>query len=104
MSIHLKSRGLPPANRLTLLQADQCDIIRDIFGNPFRKRPGITLTEDVCALARRIYDQSRYDQLPELGTALEAAGCEDETVLAHCRAALDHVRGCWVIDQLLGFG
>ena len=32
---------------------------------------------------------------------LEDAGCADPDVLSHCRGGL-HVRGCWVIDLLLG--
>ena len=37
-----------------------------------------------------------------IGYALEKAGCNDEEILSHCRSPLDHVRGCWVVDLLLG--
>jgi hypothetical protein len=30
------------------------------------------------------------------------AGCTDEAILNHCRQPGDHVRGCWVIDVIIG--
>jgi hypothetical protein len=30
------------------------------------------------------------------------AGCHDHDILAHCREPRPHVRGCWVVDLLLG--
>ena len=43
-----------------------------------------------------------FDRLPILADALEEAGCTSEVVLRHCRDEPTHVRGCWVIDNLLG--
>ena len=37
-----------------------------------------------------------------LADALEEAGCHDLDILAHCRQPGEHVRGCWVVDLLLG--
>ena len=37
-----------------------------------------------------------------LGDALEEGGCTDEEVLSHCREPGGHVRGCWLLDGLLG--
>jgi hypothetical protein len=37
-----------------------------------------------------------------LADALEDAGCDDADILAHCRGDGPHVRGCWVVDLLLG--
>jgi hypothetical protein len=34
--------------------------------------------------------------------ALEDAGCEHPDILAHCREPGTHVRGCWVVDLVLG--
>mgnify|MGYP000107719138 CR=1 FL=1 len=34
--------------------------------------------------------------------ALQEAGCEDGELLAHCRGPGPHVRGCWVVDLVLG--
>ena len=40
--------------------------------------------------------------MPILGDALEEAGCGNEDVLKHCRSDKPHVRGCWVVDFVLG--
>ena len=42
------------------------------------------------------------DRLAILADALEDAGCTNADVLDHCRGAGPHVRGCWVVDLLLG--
>jgi hypothetical protein len=36
-----------------------------------------------------------------LADALEEAGCGDAGLVAHCRSAGPHVRGCWGVDLLL---
>jgi hypothetical protein len=28
--------------------------------------------------------------------------CEHEEIIGHCRGAGPHVRGCWVVDLILG--
>jgi hypothetical protein len=79
-------------------------IIRDVFGNPFRSvtvEPALRMPE-VIALAERIYDGRAFDRMPLLGDALEGAGCYNSDVLAHCRSQAEHVRGCWVVDTVLG--
>jgi hypothetical protein len=85
-------------------RAAQAALVRDIF-NPFR--PVVLdpawLTSDVIALARGIYTDRTFSAMPILADALQDAGCTDEDVLAHCRdTALSHVRGCWVVDRILG--
>jgi hypothetical protein len=40
--------------------------------------------------------------MPILADALQDAGCDREEVLNHCRSAGPHVRGCWVVDLVLG--
>jgi hypothetical protein len=81
-------------------------LLRDLVGNPFRPRAidpawlewrGGT----VRRIAQAIYDESRFEELPVLADALEEAGCTDADLLAHCRGG-EHVRGCWVVDGLLG--
>ena len=79
-------------------------LLRDIFGNPFR--PLTTdpnwLTSTVVAIARGVYDERAFYRLPLLADSLQDAGCEYAQILDHCRGPGPHVRGCWVIDQLLG--
>ncbi len=53
-------------------------------------------------IAQTIYDARAFDRLPLLADALEDAGCTDAAVLSHCREPGEHVRGCWVVDLLLG--
>jgi hypothetical protein len=78
--------------------------VRDLFGNPFRP---VTFdprwrTSDVAGLARSIYEDRAFDRMPLLSDALMDAGCADEQVLGHCRGDGPHVRGCWVVDLVLG--
>jgi hypothetical protein len=85
-------------------QLAQADLVRDIFGYPFRP---VTvdpswLTSAAVGLARCIYEDRASDELPILADALEDAGCTDRAILDHCRGPGPHVRGCWVVDLLLG--
>lgn len=80
------------------------DTLRDVFGNPFRP---VTiesrwLTETVVGIASCIYTERAFERMPILADALQEAGCENEVVLNHCREPGEHVRGCWVVDLLLG--
>jgi hypothetical protein len=82
----------------------QAQVASDIFGNPFRP---IAVdprwrTSTVLALADGIYADRAFDRMPILADALEEAGCDSADVLAHCRGDGSHVRGCWVVDLLLG--
>jgi hypothetical protein len=90
-----------------LAALDAVELIREIFGNPFRPvtiDPAWLVRNDgiVVRLARAIYDERRFLDLPMLADALEAAGCADAAILDHCRAPMEHTRGCWVVDALLG--
>jgi hypothetical protein len=79
-------------------------LLREVVGNPFhpeRLNP-LWLTASVQSLALTIYDQKAFDRMPILGDALEEAGCDSDSVLEHCRSTIEHVRGCWVVDQVLG--
>jgi hypothetical protein len=82
----------------------QCGLLREIFGNPFR--PMTTdpswLTPEVIALARVIYEERAFGRMRELADALQKARCPDADLLAHCGQESDHIRGCWVVDLILG--
>jgi len=82
----------------------QVALLREVFGNPFRPVPFELAwrTAATEAIAQTIYDERRFDDLPILADALEEAGCTDTDILAHCRLPGEHVRGCWVIDLVLG--
>jgi hypothetical protein len=43
-----------------------------------------------------------FSAMPILADALQDAGCDNDDVLNHCRGAGPHVRGCWVVDGVLG--
>lgn len=131
--------SLPKPKSITEERSKQCDLLRDIIGNPFSKVEllqlpklveacgpfetdvGIIdqqytndtycpwLTPDVLALAKSAY----YKRLPSytldssclssLSDALEEAGCDSIGILNHLRdSSKPHVRGCWVVDLLLG--
>jgi hypothetical protein len=80
------------------------DIMRDIVGNPFRP---VTFapawrTSTVLTLAQGIYADRAFDLMPILADALQDAGYEDSDLLGHCRGPGPHVRGCWVVDLVLG--
>ena len=60
-------------------------------------------TPTLTMLARGIYDDRNFEDLPILADALEDAGCGNEDALTHCRDTNQvHMRGCWVVDLLLG--
>jgi hypothetical protein len=96
-------RALAPDTRAEL--PAQTALFRDVFGNPFRRARvrAEWLTTDVVALARTMYESRDFSAMPILADALQDAGCDNEYVLAHCREFGGvHVRGCWVVDLVLG--
>jgi len=84
------------------------DFLRDILGPlPFR-----TVRLDpaclawnrgaISAVARHIYEGREFQELPTLADALGNAECDNDEIIAHCRGPGPHVRGCWVVDLILG--
>ena len=59
-------------------------------------------TPAVWSLAREIYQERAFERMTELAESLQAAGCTNPRILAHCRQASPHVRGCWLLDLILG--
>jgi hypothetical protein len=81
--------------------------IHDVLGNPFRpishNSSWLAWNDGaISKMAQVIYDARVFDRLPLLADALEDAGCTDADILSHCRTPSEHVRGCWVVDLLLG--
>jgi hypothetical protein len=86
---------------------EQAALVREVIGNPFRPvviepRWLTWAGGTVVQLAEGVYEDRAFDRMPVLGDALEEAGCDDQAVLRHCRQSEGHVRGCWVVDLLLG--
>ena len=80
-------------------------LFRDIFGNPFRPVAfdPAWRTDTAVSLARQMYESREFGAMPILADALLDAGCDNPDILNHCRdTAQGHVRGCWVVDLVLG--
>jgi hypothetical protein len=88
-------------------RSELADLVRCLFPNPFRPAP----VADPCwlaweggtvvRLAEGIHPGAS-DQMPVLADALEEAGCADHGILTHLRGPGPHVRGCHVVDLILG--
>jgi hypothetical protein len=97
-------------------RTEQTDLLRDIVGNPFCSPPcidpswltwndGVVRRLAEAAYQEREMPSGHLDQarLGVLADALEEAGCAEPMLLSHCREqAAVHVRGCFVLDLLLG--
>ncbi len=95
------------SNAYAVAGAAQAELLREIFGNPFQhvqptKAWSTPDSNPVVRLARAIYEDRAFDGLPALAEALERQGYRDPDVLGHCRRPGGHVRGCWVVDLILG--
>lgn len=86
----------------------ETSLLRDIIGplifRPIDLQGGVLKWNDgtVVNLAQDIYREGAIDRLPILADALEEAGCNEAEIISHCREPRQHVRGCWLIDLLLG--
>jgi hypothetical protein len=93
-------------------QRAQVALLRDIFATPFRPRPALApdlLTPDVLDQARTAYEERQLPsghldpaRLAALAAALEESGRTDAGLLSHLRGEGPHVRGCFVVDAVLG--
>lgn len=83
----------------------QAVFLRDIVGNPFRPVPAseVEWLAGWPALKEIVADIQAVDlheDLQLLGEKLDELGCDNESILNHCRTELPHVRGCWVVELL----
>lgn len=96
-------------------EESQANILRDIFGNPFRRlkvepswltwNDGTIVKAATAAYEERALPSGHLDngRLAVLADMLEEAGATDAQILEHLRRPeAVHVRGCWVVDLLLG--
>ncbi len=81
-------------------------LVREIFGNPFRPVAFDPMwrTDTAVSLAKQMYEAREFSAMPILADALQDAGCDNDDILEHCRSEGTHVRGCWVVDAVMGKG
>ena len=77
------------------------ELANEVGPHPVAFRPAWR-TDTALSLARQIYESRDFGAMPILADALQDAGCDNEDILHHCRESGPHVRGCWVIDLVLG--
>jgi hypothetical protein len=84
--------------------------LKENFGNPFRSVPidAASFSPTIVSIAQAAYDErimpsGEIDpvRLAVLADALEEIGADQSTV-EHLRGLGPHVRGCWVVDLVLG--
>lgn len=85
----------------------QADLLREVVGNPFRPvafDPAWLAWNHGAAghLARSIYADNTFSELPILADSLEEAGCTAAALLEHLWSPGPHGRGCWALDVVLG--
>src|SRR5262249_3562909 len=100
-------KALDGSSAVPELRWGYANLLRDIAGKPIRDGRGKRmknptkphpfpvlreshLTSDVLALARGIYEERAFDQMPILADALQDAGCDSDDILDHCRGSGPH--------------
>lgn len=91
-------------------RAAQCNLLRCIFGNPFQPitaaiDPAWLTWKDgiIPRIAQVIYNDRTFEQISVLAHALaEEAAYTSVSMIGHCLDGVQHVRGCYVSDLLLG--
>jgi hypothetical protein len=89
----------------TAINSSFAPLLRETIGNPFRPVTFSTSwrTDTAVALAHTMYESRDFSAMPILADALQDAGCDNTDILTHCRdTTATHVRGCWVVDLVLG--
>jgi hypothetical protein len=81
----------------------QSGMLRCMVGNPFRPLvfDPAWRTQAVMGIATAIAKEEAFSLMPALGAALSDAGCTETSILEHC-GGTKHVKGCWLVDALLG--
>ena len=85
-------------------RAAQASLLRCVVANPLRPTPFSPewRTSTAVTLAAQMYESRDFSAMPILADALMDAGCNNNDILEHCRGLEPHVRGCWVVDLVLG--
>jgi hypothetical protein len=101
----LEHEGQTPRYRQAMQDKNRSLALELVGPNPFRP---VTFcpewrTDTAMSLARTMYDARDFSAMPILADALQDAGCDNAAILSHCRDPKQvHVRGCWVVDLVLG--
>jgi hypothetical protein len=94
-------------------EAAQARLVRCLFRYPWKWPDGLPRwlrwqSGIIPRMAQAAYEQRRLPAglldnalLTVLADALDEAGCDDPAMLLHLRDGGQHIRGCWVLDQLL---
>jgi hypothetical protein len=92
----------------------QAALLQDIVGNSFgavRIEPDCLSWNDgvVIRLAQAAYEERQLpsglldnNRLATLADALEEGGCQEAWILRHLRFGGEHVRGCHLVDAIIG--
>jgi hypothetical protein len=70
--------------------------IRQIVCNPEWR------TSATVSLAQFMYESRDFSRMPILKNALRDSGCSRVDILDHCQSESLHVKGCWVLELVLG--
>jgi hypothetical protein len=99
-----QERRYTPGNRDYQLVLGRFRVLEELIGpDPLPAFDPAWRTSTAVALARGMYESRDFSAMPILADALQDAGCDDDDILNHCRDANGiHVRGCWVVDLVLG--
>jgi hypothetical protein len=116
----------PPENVMVMIE--QYETCRFCAGQGTHRMPPPWLTPDALNMAQTVYDGCDFAAMPILADVLEEAGCQHQHLLRHLRGfemrpdwcpdrggtgstedgwrplPCPHVRGCWVLDLILGKG
>jgi hypothetical protein len=61
------------------------------------------LNEMTRSVAKTIYEKGEFANAPRLASALKKdSGCANQELGDHCHCPTRRVRGCWVVDLVLG--
>jgi hypothetical protein len=84
------------------------DLLRDIAGEPSASlsdsnAPLSRVEPEAESLARHIYTTSSFERIGALARLLHRSGVSSPLVMSHLGDRGRHVRGCALVDQILGF-
>jgi len=100
----IENAGIDPDTERSAQAANLRDLVGPLVFRPVNISSAWLLWENgmIPQLAEAIYEDQDFHRLPILADALEEAGCTEVVILKHLRSPGMHIRGCWVVDLILG--